>query len=54
MFPLCQADDKFAFKPLNATDNNGLTSIVETLEMVYTTVGGMTRYYLQYPPHTSR
>jgi len=32
------ADDKFAFKPLNATDNNGLTSIVETLELVYTTV----------------
>merc|ERR1719422_2914845 len=29
--------DVFAFKPLNDTDNNGLTAIVEVLELVYMT-----------------
>jgi hypothetical protein len=30
--------DVFAFKPLNDTDNNGLTAIVEVLELIYMTV----------------
>jgi len=32
-----EAADVFAFKPLNDTDNNGLTAIVEVLELVYMT-----------------
>ena len=32
------AEDEYAFDPVNATDNNGLQTLVEKLELIYTTI----------------
>ena len=33
-----KAEDEYAFDPVNATDNNGLQTLVEKLELIYTTI----------------